>query len=97
MQEAIEIYRNLGVFNIKDTEGEAKSSLVSSFAKEYTEQMESLKRDDLIAMRSIAIGAYTNKKVAEFNARVREELKHSGALKGQEVLISSGGRLLPSI
>ncbi|MGX8190040.1 AAA family ATPase [Rickettsia conorii] len=95
MQEAIEIYRNLGVFNIKDTEKEAKSSLVSSFAKEYTEQMESLKRDDLIAMRSIVIGAYTNEKVAEFNVRVREELKHSRALKGQEVLISSGGRLLP--
>ncbi|MCX4084185.1 hypothetical protein N7281_04920 [Rickettsia hoogstraalii] len=68
---------------------------MSSFAKEYTEQMESLKRDDLIAMRSIAIGAYTNEKVAEFNVRVREELKHSGALKGQEVLVSSGGRLLP--
>ncbi|KJV98588.1 hypothetical protein [Rickettsia amblyommatis] len=58
--------------------------------------MESLKRDDLIAMRSIAIGAYTNEKVAEFNTRVREELKHSGALKGREVLISSGGgRILP--
>ena len=95
MQEAIEIYRNLDIFNIKDNEEEAKTSLISSFAKEYTEQMESLKRDDLIAIRSIAIGAYTNEKVAEFNSRVRDELKHSGALKGREVLISSGGRLLP--
>jgi ATP-dependent exoDNAse (exonuclease V) alpha subunit len=95
MQEAIEIYRKLDVFNIKDNEEEAKTSLVVSFAKEYTEQMDSLKRDDLIAIRSIAIGAYTNEKVAEFNSRVRSELKHSGALKGAEVLISSGGRLLP--
>ncbi|MGX6960792.1 MAG: MobA/MobL family protein [Rickettsia endosymbiont of Pentastiridius leporinus] len=95
MQEAIEIYRKLDVFNIKDNEEEAKTSLVASFAKEYTEQMDSLKRDDLIAIRSIAIGAYTNEKVAEFNSRVRHELKHSGALKGAEVLISSGGRMLP--
>ncbi|MFP3011437.1 MAG: MobA/MobL family protein [Rickettsia sp.] len=95
MQEAIEIYRKLDVFNIKDNEEEAKTSLVTSFAKEYTEQIDSLKRDDLIAMRSIAIGAYTNEKVAEFNTRVRDELKHSGALKGAEVQISSGGRMLP--
>ncbi len=95
MHEAIEIYRNLDVFNIKDNEEEAKTSLISSFAKEYTEQIDNLKRDDLIAMRSIAIGAYTNEKVAEFNRRVRDELKHSGALKGREVLISSGGRLIP--
>jgi ATP-dependent exoDNAse (exonuclease V) alpha subunit len=95
MQEAIEIYRKLDVFNIKDNEEEAKTSLISSFAKEYTEQMDSLKRDDLIAIRSIAIGAYTNEKVAEFNSRVRYELKHSGALKGAEVQISSGGRMLP--
>ncbi|WP_134820390.1 MobA/MobL family protein [Rickettsia conorii] len=95
MQEAIEIYRKLDVFNIKDNEEEAKTSLVASFAKEYTEQMESLKRDDLIAIRSIAIGAYTNEKVAEFNSSVRSELKHSGVLKGAEVLINSGGRMLP--
>lgn len=95
MQEAIEIYRKLDVFNIKDNEQEAKTSLVTSFAKEYTEQIDNLKRDDLIAIRSIAIGAYTNEKVAEFNSRVRNELKNSGALKGAEVLISSGGRMLP--
>ncbi|KJW03321.1 conjugative transfer TraA domain protein [Rickettsia endosymbiont of Ixodes pacificus] len=95
MIDAIEIYRELGVFNIKDNEEEAKTSLISTFAKEYTEQMDSLKRDDLIAIRSIAIGAYTNEKVAEFNSRVRHELKHSGALKGAEVLISSGGKMLP--
>ncbi|HJD66824.1 MAG TPA: AAA family ATPase, partial [Rickettsia endosymbiont of Bembidion nr. Transversale] len=95
MQEAIEIYRKLGVFNIKDNEEEAKTGLISSFAKEYTEQIDGLKRDDLIAIRSIAIGAYTNEKVAEFNTRVRDELKHSGALKGTEVHISSGGRMLP--
>ncbi|WP_218460815.1 AAA family ATPase, partial [Rickettsia sp. TH2014] len=82
MQEAIEIYRKLDVFNIKDNEQEAKTSLVTSFAKEYTQQIDNLKRDDLIAIRSIAIGAYTNEKVAEFNTRVRSELKHSGALKG---------------
>lgn len=95
MHDAIEIYRKLDVFNIKDNEEEAKTSLVTSFAKEYTDQMDSLKRDDLIAIRSIAIGAYTNEKVSEFNTRVRDELKHSGALKGKEVLISSGGRMLP--
>ncbi|MFP3013127.1 MAG: MobA/MobL family protein, partial [Rickettsia sp.] len=95
MQEAIEIYRKLDVFNIKDNEQEAKTSLVTSFAKEYTEQIDNLKRDDLIAIRSIAIGAYTNEKVAEFNARVRNELKNSGALKGAEVQISSGGRMIP--
>jgi ATP-dependent exoDNAse (exonuclease V) alpha subunit len=95
MQEAIEIYRKLDVFNIKDNEQEAKTSLVTSFAKEYIEQIDSLKRDDLIAIRSIAIGAYTNEKVAEFNTRVRDELKHSGALKGTEVQISSGGRMIP--
>ncbi|KJW03717.1 MobA/MobL family protein, partial [Rickettsia argasii] len=95
MHDAIEIYRKLDVFNIKDNEQEAKTSLVTSFAKEYTEQIDSLKRDDLIAIRSIAIGAYTNEKVAEFNARVRDELKNSGALKGAEVQISSGGRMLP--
>ncbi|AFC71710.1 MobA/MobL family protein [Rickettsia australis] len=95
MIDAIEIYRKLDIFNINDNEEEAKTSLVASFAKEYTEQMESLKRDDLIAIRSIAIGAYTNEKVAEFNSKVRSELKHRGALKGQEVLISSGGRMLP--
>ncbi|WP_235364378.1 AAA family ATPase [Rickettsia felis] len=93
MQEAIEIYRKLDVFNIKDNEQEAKTSLVTSFAKEYTEQIDNLKRDDLIAIRSIAIGAYTNEKVAD-NTRVRSELKHSGALKGTEVQISSGGRML---
>jgi ATP-dependent exoDNAse (exonuclease V) alpha subunit len=95
MQEAIEIYRKLDVFNIKDNEEGAKTSLVTSFAKEYTEQIDNLKRDDLIAIRSIAIGAYTNEKVAEFNARVRNELKHSGALKGAEVQISSGGKMIP--
>ena len=95
MQEAIEIYRKLDVFNIKDNEQEAKTSLVTSFAKEYTEQIDHLKRDDLIAIRSIAIGAYTNEKVAEFNARVRNELKNSGALKGAEVQISSGGKMIP--
>ncbi|MFV9890614.1 MAG: MobA/MobL family protein [Rickettsia conorii subsp. raoultii] len=95
MQEAIEIYRKLDVFNIKDNEEEAKTSLVTSFAKEYTEQIDHLKRDDLIAIRSIAIGAYTNEKVAEFNSRVRNELKNNGALKGAEVQISSGGRMLP--
>ncbi|GAA5253107.1 AAA family ATPase [Candidatus Rickettsia kedanie] len=95
MQETIEIYRKLDVFNIKDNEEEAKTSLVTSFAKEYTEQRDSLKRDDLIAMRSIAIGAYMNEKVAEFNTRVRHELKNSGALKGTELQISSGGRMLP--
>ncbi|MFP3012227.1 MAG: MobA/MobL family protein, partial [Rickettsia sp.] len=95
MQEAIEIYRKLDVFNIKDNEEEAKTGLVTSFAKEYTEQIDNLKRDDLIAIRSIAIGAYTNEKVAEFNSRVRNELKNSGALKGTEVQISSGGRMLP--
>lgn len=95
MQEAIEIYRKLDVFNIKDNEQEAKTSLVTSFAKEYTEQIDHLKRDDLVAIRSIAIGAYTNEKVAEFNTRVRNELKNRGALKGTEVLISSGGKMLP--
>ncbi|MFU7501460.1 MAG: AAA family ATPase [Candidatus Tisiphia sp.] len=95
MQEAIEIYRKLDVFNIKDNEEEAKTGLVTSFAKEYTEQIDNLKRDDLIAIRSIAIGAYTNEKVAEFNSRVRNELKNSVALKGTEVQISSGGRMLP--
>ncbi|WP_103897030.1 MobA/MobL family protein [Rickettsia fournieri] len=95
MVDAIEIYRKLDVFNIQDNEEEAKTSLVTLFAKEYTEQMDSLKRDDLIAIRSIAIGAYTNEKVAEFNSRVRNELKNSGALKGAEVQISSGGRMLP--
>lgn len=95
MQEAIEIYRKLDVFNIKDNEEETKTSLVTSFAKEYTEQIDNLKRDDLIAIRSIAIGAYTNEKVAEFNSRVRTELKNSGALKGAEVQISSSGRMIP--
>ncbi|KDO02208.1 MobA/MobL family protein [Rickettsia tamurae] len=95
MIDAIEIYRKLDVFNIKDNEEEAKTSLISLFTKAYTEQIDSLKRDDLIAIRSIAIGAYTHEKVAEFNARVRGELKNSGALKGAEVQINSGGRMLP--
>lgn len=95
MHDAIEIYRELDVFNIKDNEEEAKTSLVMSFAKDYAKEMDNLKRDDLVAIRKITIGAYTNEKVAEFNTRVRNELKSSGALKGSEVLISSGGRMLP--
>jgi ATP-dependent exoDNAse (exonuclease V) alpha subunit len=80
--QALAIYHELGVFKIESNAEETKAALVNDYVKEYLEQSDKRKRDDLAAMRSVVIGAYTNVAVNHFNIEVRERLKQAGVLKG---------------
>ncbi len=90
MNEALGIYRSLGVFSIhKDVES-TKEALVTDYINEYLVQASSLRRDDLAAVRSVVIGTYTNVAVNYFNIEVRKQLKQAGILKGCSCNFKSG-------
>ncbi|WP_341762941.1 MobA/MobL family protein [Candidatus Tisiphia endosymbiont of Melanophora roralis] len=94
IEKALEIYQGLGVFNIYDNVQVTKEALVTDYINEYLEQAKNLARDDLVSIRSIVIGAYTNVAVNYFNIQVREKLKQAGILKGLSGNFKSGYEMI---
>ncbi len=94
IEKALEIYQGLGVFNIYDNVQVTKEALVTDYINEYLEQAKNLARDDLVSIRSIVIGAYTNVAVNYFNIQVREKLKQAGILKGLSGNFKSGHEMI---
>lgn len=94
IEEALEIYQELEIFNIYENEKITKEALVENYVSEYLVQAKNLARDDLVSIRSIVIGAYTNVSVNYFNIEVRERLKQAGILKGLGGNFKSGHEMV---
>ena len=94
IEEALAIYQALEVFNIYENEKVTKEALVTNYVSEYLVQANNLARDDLVSIRSIVIGAYTNVSVNYFNIEVRERLKQAGVLKGLGGNFKSGHEMV---
>lgn len=94
INEAMSVYDKLNVFSIHDNEQTTKEALIKDYIDSYLDIAENIERDDLSSIRSIVIGAYTNKSVNHFNTEVREKLKQSGILKGKEHEFKSGNNLI---
>jgi ATP-dependent exoDNAse (exonuclease V) alpha subunit len=89
--DALDIYDQLGVFNIHEDIESTKAALIKDYVADYLTEAKKLERDDLASIKSIAIGAYTNLSVNYFNIEVREKLKQAGVLKGEGARFKSGG------
>ncbi|HJD64020.1 MAG TPA: AAA family ATPase [Rickettsia endosymbiont of Sericostoma sp.] len=94
IEEALAIYQELEIFNIYENEKVTKEALVENYVSEYLVQAKNLARDDLVSIRSIVIGAYTNVSVNYFNIEVRERLKQAGILKGLGGNFKSGHEMV---
>lgn len=94
IEEALAIYQELEIFNIYKNEKITKEALVENYVSEYLVQAKNLARDDLVSIRSIVIGAYTNVSVNYFNIEVRERLKQAGILKGLGGNFKSGHEMV---
>lgn len=82
IDEAIELYSKLGILRIHESEEETQKALVSDYINTYIHQAKLLAKDDLAAIKSVVICAYTNEAVSRFNQTVRKQLKEAGILKG---------------
>lgn len=60
VNEALDIYEGLGVFNIHTTNIDAKAALVRDYVNGYIELVKHLSQDNLSSTKSLVIGAYTN-------------------------------------
>ena len=94
INEALEIYKQLGVFNIYEHIQATKEALIADYISEYLVQAKNLARDDLASIRSVVIGAYSNVAVNYFNIQVREKLKQAGILKGLGGNFKSGHEMV---
>lgn len=97
INEALDIYQSLGVFNIHKTPIDAKAALVKDYIKGYMILAKHLSTDNLAATKSLVIGAYTNKAVDYFNNTIREHLKAAGILKGRPAAFRSGNETIELI
>lgn len=91
VRDALDIYWNKGSIKLFEDDERVLSELTSEFTNRYIKQAGRLARDDLISIRSIAIGVFTNVTRQRLNSRIRERLKEAGVLKGKEqrVLVGS--------
>ena len=88
--EAIGIYKKLGYLNICENKQETHEALLRNYISDYLQTANALKAENLPAIRSIAIGAYSNDAIGSLNSTIRLELLKAGILKGVPYTISNG-------
>ena len=93
VREALDIYWQEGAIKVAENESEANSMAVRSFVESYVKTAHATQRDDLVSIRSKAIGVFENKTREMINTQVREQLKEAGVLKGAEYRVLVGSSI----
>jgi nucleoside-triphosphatase THEP1 len=97
VREALDIYWREGAIKVAENESEANSMAVRSFVESYVKTAHAIGRDDLVSIRSKAIGVFENKTREMINTQVREQLKEVGVLKGVEYRVLVGSAMKDGI
>lgn len=92
--KALEIYQNQGCFNIHHDTSSATSALIKDYIEAYLNKVSALKKDDLAAIKSVVICAYTNDDVSRLNQLVRKKLQRAGIVKAENKQVGLGKNML---
>ena len=92
IDEAIELYSKLKVLKVYENEEELQKSLENDYIDTYIHQATFLEKDNLAAIKSVVICAYTNEAVNRFNRLVRKQLKEAGIIKGLGEIFTVGNK-----
>jgi len=92
VRAALDIFWKEGNIKIASNPSEANSDCVRGFVESYLESASKLERDDLVSIRSKAVGVFSNESRKLLNGKIREQLKEAGVLKGHEYEINVGNK-----
>jgi len=84
VRSALDIFWQGGNIKVSATSAGANSQCIDEFVLQYIEQSKKFDRDDLVSIRTMAIGVFENKTRQLYNVKVREQLKEAGVIKGGE-------------
>lgn len=90
ISDAIGIYKKLGYLNICENKQETHEALLRNYISDYLQTSNALKAENLPAIKSIAIGAYSNQACNSLNSAIRLKLLKAGILKGIPQTIRNG-------